>query len=89
MRIGTVDVPSQLALAPMAGVTDAAFRRICAEQGAGYTVTELISSRALCYHDKKTFSRGAPRRRADLRQRPGVHGGGGPDCPGGLWGGHH
>ena len=49
MRIGTVDIPSQLALAPMAGVTDAAFRRICAEQGAGYTVTELISSKALCY----------------------------------------
>ena len=65
MRIGTVDIPSQLALAPMAGVTDAAFRRICAEQGAGYTVTELISSKALCYHDKKTFSL--------LRQFPGEH----------------
>ena len=37
MRIGTVDIPSQLALAPMAGVTDAAYRQICAEQGAGYT----------------------------------------------------
>ena len=65
MRIGTVDIPSQLALAPMAGVTDAAFRQICAEQGAGYTVTELISSKALCYHDKKTFSL--------LRQFPGEH----------------
>ena len=65
MRIGTVEVPSQLALAPMAGVTDAAFRRICAEQGAGYTVTELISSKALCYHDKKTFTL--------LRQFPGEH----------------
>ena len=42
-----------LALAPMAGVTDAAFRQICAELGAGYTITELISSKALCYHDKK------------------------------------
>ncbi|MCI7215661.1 MAG: tRNA-dihydrouridine synthase, partial [Dysosmobacter sp.] len=40
----------------MAGVTDAAFRQICSELGAGYTITELISSKALCYHDKKTFS---------------------------------
>ena len=65
MRIGTVEIHSQLALAPMAGVTDAAFRQICAEQGAGYTVTELISSKALCYHDKKTFSL--------LTQFPGEH----------------
>jgi len=40
----------------MAGVTDASFRQICAEQGAGYTVTELISSKALCYQDGKTLS---------------------------------
>ena len=56
MRIGTVEISSKLALAPMAGVTDAAFRQICSELGAGYTITELISSKALCYHDKKTFS---------------------------------
>ena len=42
--------------APMAGVTDTAFRQICAEMGAGLTCTELISSKALCYHDKKTFT---------------------------------
>ena len=65
MRIGTVEIDSRLALAPMAGVTDAAFRQICSELGAGYTVTELISSKALCYHDKKTFSL--------LRQFPGEH----------------
>ncbi len=63
MRIGTVEVDSRLALAPMAGVTDAAFRQICSELGAGYTCTELISSKALCYRDKKTFSL--------LRQFPG------------------
>ena len=56
MRIGNVEIPSRLALAPMAGVTDAAFRQICAEMGAGLTCTELISSKALCYHDKKTFT---------------------------------
>jgi len=54
MRIGNVEIPSKLALAPMAGVTDAAFRQICAELGAGYTCTELISSKALVYQDKKT-----------------------------------
>ena len=56
MRIGSVEIAAPLALAPMAGVTDGAFRRICAEMGAGLTCTELISSKALCYHDKKTLS---------------------------------
>ena len=54
MRIGTVEIHSRLALAPMAGVTDAAFRQICAEQGAGLTYTELVSAKALCYQDKKS-----------------------------------
>ena len=54
MQIGSVTIESKLALAPMAGVTDAAFRQICSEKGAGYTVTELVSAKALCYHDTKT-----------------------------------
>ena len=54
MQIGTVKIESKLALAPMAGVTDVAFRQICSEKGAGYTVTELVSAKALCYHDTKT-----------------------------------
>ena len=54
MKIGTVTVDSQLALAPMAGVTDNAFRQICSELGAGLTYTELVSSKALCYQDKKS-----------------------------------
>ena len=54
MRIGTVEINSQLALAPMAGVTDAAFRELCASLGAGLTCTELVSSKALCYQDKKS-----------------------------------
>ena len=54
MNIGTVEIDSKLALAPMAGVTDIAFRRICSELGAGLTCTELVSSKALCYQDKKT-----------------------------------
>lgn len=54
MRIGDVDVASRLALAPMAGVTDAAYRQICHELGAGLTYTELVSAKALCYQDKKS-----------------------------------
>ena len=65
MRIGNVELRSRVALAPMAGVTDAAFRQICAELGAAITCTELISSKALCYRDKKTFTL--------LRQFPGEH----------------
>lgn len=56
MQIGNVTIDSKLALAPMAGVTDMAFRQICAEQGAGYTITELISSKALCFQDRKTMT---------------------------------
>ena len=54
MDIGGVRIPGQLALAPMAGVTDQAFRIICRELGADYTVTEMVSAKALCYQDKKT-----------------------------------
>ena len=56
MKLGTLELPGQLVLAPMAGVTDLAFRTICAELGAAVTVTEMVSSRALVYHDKKSQS---------------------------------
>ena len=48
--------PRSVILAPMAGVTDFAFREICAELGADGTVTEMVSATALCYGDKKTAS---------------------------------
>lgn len=54
MQIGYLEVDNPLALGPMAGVTDWAFRTICAELGAGITVTEMVSSRALVYKDKKS-----------------------------------
>ena len=54
MRIGTLEVNNPLFLGPMAGVTDWAFREICAQLGAGVTVTEMVSSRALVYRDKKS-----------------------------------
>ena len=54
MQIGNIKVDNPLFLGPMAGVTDWAFRTICAELGAGVTVTEMVSSRALVYQDKKS-----------------------------------
>lgn len=54
MRIGNVEINNPLALGPMAGVTDWAFRTVCAELDAGITVTEMVSSRALVYKDKKS-----------------------------------
>lgn len=54
MQIGNLTVENPLFLAPMAGVTDWAFRTVCARLGAGVTVTEMVSSRALVYQDKKT-----------------------------------
>ena len=49
-----VDIPYSVALAPMAGVTGLAFRAVCRSVADVYTVTEMISSKALCYSDKKT-----------------------------------
>ena len=54
MKIGNIEIGNPLALGPMAGVTDWAFRTVCAELGAGITVTEMVSSRALVYKDKKS-----------------------------------
>lgn len=55
MKIGNVDIQTPVALAPMAGVTDLAFRTICKRLGAGYTVTEMVSAKALCFQDKKSI----------------------------------
>ncbi len=55
MNIGKITINSRLALAPMAGVTDLGFRTVCRELGAGYTVTEMVSAKALCYQDKKSL----------------------------------
>ncbi len=54
MDIGNIEVKNPLFLAPMAGVTDWAFRTVCAELGVGVTVTEMVSSRALVYKDQKS-----------------------------------
>lgn len=54
MKLGTMEIHQPLILAPMAGVTDWAFRNICAGLGAEITVTEMVSSRALVYGDQKS-----------------------------------
>ena len=54
MQLGKYKIENPLILGPMAGVTDWAFRTVCARMGANITVTEMVSSRALCYHDKKS-----------------------------------
>jgi len=56
LNIGNIVVDSKLALAPMAGVSDLAFRVICREMGAGLVYTEMVSAKALVYKDKKTGS---------------------------------
>ena len=54
MKIGDIELCGNLTLAPMAGVTDFAFRRICRGLGAAFTTTEMVSAKALVYKDEKT-----------------------------------
>ena len=54
MKLGQYEIENPLILGPMAGVTDWAFRTICAQLGANITVTEMVSSRALVYQDQKS-----------------------------------
>ena len=54
LRLGVVEVPTPVVLAPMAGITNAAYRQLCREQGAGLYVCEMITSRGIVEHDQKT-----------------------------------
>ncbi|MBR0353908.1 MAG: tRNA dihydrouridine synthase DusB [Oscillospiraceae bacterium] len=56
VSIGSVELKGRVVLAPMAGVTDFAFRRLCREQGAALTTSEMVSAKALVYRDEKTRS---------------------------------
>ena len=55
MKIGNITLKNNLILAPMAGVTDIAFRALCVENGADFAVTEMISIKALEYRNEKTL----------------------------------
>jgi tRNA-dihydrouridine synthase B len=54
MNIGTVRLENPFFLAPLAGITDSPFRRICKEQGAGLVYSEMVSGKGLKYNDKAT-----------------------------------
>lgn len=54
LKIGNVTLENNILLAPMAGITDRAFRKICKSYGAGLVCTEMVSSKGLYYNDEKT-----------------------------------
>ncbi len=54
MQLGSYTIENPVVLGPMAGVTDWAYRTVCTRLGANMTVTEMVSSRALVYKDKKS-----------------------------------
>src|SRR5215207_9006801 len=56
LRLGDLEVPNPVVLAPMAGVTNAAFRQLCAEQGAGLYVCEMITSRGIVERDRTSLA---------------------------------
>jgi nifR3 family TIM-barrel protein len=55
LRVGSIEVDPPVVLAPMAGITNAAFRQLCREQGAGLYVCEMITSRGIVERDRKTL----------------------------------
>ena len=65
MQIGPYTLPNRLFVAPMAGVTDRPFRQLCRAFGAGYAVSEMVTSRKDLWHTLKTS------RRADHAGEPG------------------
>ncbi len=55
ISIGQLQIPNRMLLAPLAGVSDAPFRRICQEMGAGLTYVEMLSATAILHGNKRTF----------------------------------
>ncbi len=56
LKIGNIDIPTKFILAPMAGITNEAFRIICKEYGASFVVGEMVSDKAICFKNKKTIN---------------------------------
>lgn len=54
MKIGNVEIANNIALGPMAGVTDLPFRKLCKEMGCGLMYTEMVSAKAILYNNKNT-----------------------------------
>ena len=53
MKIGNIEIKNRIIMAPMAGITNVAFRKIIKEFGAGLVVSEMVSDKALCYGNQK------------------------------------
>ena len=56
LKIGNVELENRYILGPMAGVTDLPFRLLCRRQGAGLLCMEMVSAKAIMYHNKNTES---------------------------------
>ena len=54
LKIGSVTIPGNVVLAPMAGITDLPFRLLCKEKGADYLYTEMVSAKGIYYNNKNT-----------------------------------
>ncbi len=54
-KIGNVEIPNRIVMAPMAGITNQAFRTIAKEFGAGLVYSEMVSDKAICFQNKKTL----------------------------------
>ena len=54
-KIGNIEISNQVVLAPMAGITNSAYRRICKEMGVGLVYAEMVSDKAIVYNNKKTI----------------------------------
>ncbi len=66
IKIGNITLENGLMLAPMAGFTDYSFRKICRERGAQYTVSEMVSAKALCYEQMSKKNTMSPSKTAPL-----------------------
>lgn len=54
-KIGNVEIDNQVVLAPMAGISNSAYRRICKEMGCGLIYAEMVSDKAISFGNKKTL----------------------------------
>lgn len=66
IKIGDLKIKNRVFLAPLAGVSDVPFRRICQELGAGLTYVEMLSATAIAYQNKRTFEMMARHKSEDI-----------------------